>query len=171
MKNHNATHSKLHQTVLRIYSKYKSIFYRNALMPLRIRCSPSASISFKNTCHTFCSHFETSKYKIVIVNHFPTLFEFVLPLLRNMGQEKKDEEVDSRRRNGDLGSLSSKAHNLKIGQHMVYQQVENGTGDRQTDSPAVTEDGRSQQRVRGRLELWSRCSITLIPAILSCSGE
>lgn len=123
-------------------------------MPLRIRCSPSASISLKDTCHTFCSHFETSKYKIVIVNHFSTLSEFVLPLLRNMGQEKKDEEVDSRRRNGDLGSLSIEAHNLKIGQHMVYQQVENGTGDRQTDSPAVTEDGRSQQRVRGRLELW-----------------
>lgn len=60
---------------------------------------------------------------------------------------------------------------MKIRGCTVYQEEEDGTGDRQTDSTAVTKDGRSQQHVRDRLELWPRCSKTLIPAVLSYSGS
>lgn len=100
MKNHNATHSKC---VLRIYNKYNSNFYGNALMPLTIsihafikptRFFPSASISFGNTCdrHTFCKNFETSKNKCVIINCYPTLSELTSPLWTEEGEFRQLEQ-------------------------------------------------------------------------------
>lgn len=90
--------------------------------------------------------------------------------MEEYGTEMREEEVDIRRRIGDLGSLSTEVHSLKIGRHTVYQKEEAGTGDRQTDSTAVTKDGRSRQCVRDRLELLSCCCKAQISTILNHSG-
>lgn len=48
----------------------------------------------------------------------------------------------------------------------VYQEEEDGTGDRQADSTAVRDDRVSQHLVRDSLQLLSSCGKTLITALL-----